>query len=158
MPREPVPLDLLSRHYLERRKLSQLAPVLDAWQALQPGDTNIQLRRALLLMLQDKPKEAVVIFDALLAQDSDLDSARANRALALLQLKQFDKARSDFEEMLGKDPSNYIYHSGLAKICEQKQDDAGALTHWESYLMYAPRETADYTNAVEKVRVLKKKG
>jgi thioredoxin-like negative regulator of GroEL len=158
MPREPVPLDLLSRHYLERRKLSQLAPVLDAWQALQPGDTNVQLRRALLLMLQEKPREAVVILDTLLAQDSDMDSARANRALALLQLKQFDKARSDFEEMLGKDPSNYIYHSGLAKICEQKQDEAGALTHWESYLIYAPRESADYTNAVEKVRVLKKKG
>ncbi len=158
MPRETVPLDLLSHYYLEHRKLAPLAPVLDAWHTLQPGDSTVQLRRALLLMLQDKPKEAVAILDTLLAQDSDLDGARANRALALLQLKQFDKARGDFEEMLVKDPYNYIYHSGLAQICEQKQDKAGALSHWESFLASAPRETADYTNAVEKVRVLKKKG
>lgn len=158
LPLETTPLDLLSSFYLEHRKLSKLAPILAAWEHLDPTDPTPVLRHAMGSMLESKYREAVGLLDNLLSRNPELETARANRALANLQLKQYDLARRDFERLLDRAPNNYVYHAGVAQVLEQEHDNAGALSHWDAFLANAPRESADYTNIVEKVRQMRKKG
>ncbi len=158
LPNEITPLDLLSSFYLDHRKLSKLAPILGAWEHLDPTDSKPVLRRAMGLMLETKYQEAVPLLDTLLSRNPELETARANRAMANLQLKKFDLARRDFERLLERTPNNYVYHAGVAQVLEQENDPAGALTHWDAFLAAAPHESPQYTNILEKVRQLRKKG
>ena len=158
LPNQIAPLDLLSSFYLEHRRLSKLAPVLGAWEHLDPTDSRPVLRRAMGLMLESKYLDAVPLLDTLLSRNPELETARANRAMANLQLKKFDLAKRDFDRLLERAPNNYVYHAGAAQVSEQEHDEAGALSHWDAFLATAPHEAPQYTNVLEKVRQLRKKG
>ena len=154
LPKEPVAYDLLSQLYRQQGRYDDALQQLSQWEQLQPDELEIPQRRVVIFMSRNQFDQAMPLLDRILIQKSDNETARANRAICLLQLNRLDDARRDYEMLLRKHPDQHIIHYGLGEIAERKKEPAEALSHFRRYLELAPTTTLEFTNVLARVNRL----
>ncbi|HVR38696.1 MAG TPA: tetratricopeptide repeat protein [Thermoanaerobaculia bacterium] len=106
----------------------QYDAALKQLEGAKTSDTNTDNLRGLALLLAGDAKKALASFDRALAQKPAFAEARFNRAIALLQLKEFAKASSELERVYADEHSplraTAAYHNALALDGLQKSSDA----------------------------------
>jgi tetratricopeptide (TPR) repeat protein len=105
---------------------------------LQPGDSEMLLNKTAMLIQLDRAREAVPILDRLIAREPRNDKAVLNRAIAHLKAGDYEKARSDYNSLLGRYPDFFNLHYGLGEIGYHTRDKEMALRHYRLYLKNAP--------------------
>ncbi len=111
-----------------------------------------------LLMQLGAPERAIVSYTKVLQGDPKNSSALMNRAIAHLQLKQFDAAQRDYEAMLGFTTTSFRVYYGLGEIAYQKKNWAAARDYYTKYLHLAPAGSAEAATIRPRLAEAKKKG
>ena len=71
--------------------------------------------------------------------DEGFIEARANLGCILVELGEFEAARTEFEKALRVHPSYPDVHFHLAKLLDRMDQELLAIKHWERFLELAPR-------------------
>jgi tetratricopeptide (TPR) repeat protein len=82
-------------------------------------------------------------------------TALLNRAIAHLQLSQWEEAKRDYEALQKVQPSDYRIFYGLGEIAYRTGDSNSALRNYSLYLTNAPKSTSEATNVASRVKELK---
>jgi TolA-binding protein len=92
----------------------------------------------------------------LLAIQNNNNDARFNRAVAYLQSDRLDAARADYETLQQSYTNSLQVAYGLGEIAYRKHETNEAVRNYEIYLTYANPNTAEATNIVERLKLLKR--
>jgi len=76
-------------------------------------NNEIALYGAEVLIEAEKYAEALEFLEERQAKVLDADTYKERRGQLLVRLGRFDEARTMFEELLNRNPENYVYHRGL---------------------------------------------
>jgi MSHA biogenesis protein MshN len=142
----PIPVSTKERAAVTPEKMADVVPVSINKQVneltVQQRAEN-EYRKALLLIQQGKPSEAIAVIEQVLQLDRQMVSARQTLAGLLIDAKRQDEAVQRLQEGLTIDPAQ----AGLAMILARLQVEKGDLRHaietLQRTLPYAA-ERADY--------------
>jgi len=96
-------------------------------QSAMPVDVRERFDAAIELAYNKQHDKALVILDAIIAQDSSFDKAYALKGSLLLSLSRFDESRIVCETIVGRDPLRLEAYLMLGMIARQKRDDDDAI-------------------------------
>jgi tetratricopeptide (TPR) repeat protein len=96
--------------------------------------------RAVALLQERKPLEALADFQKILASNPTNNSAKAGRSRALFDLERWDEARMSFEELVGISTDFPIAFFYLGIIYDRLLQPENALTNYERFLAVADRQ------------------
>jgi tetratricopeptide (TPR) repeat protein len=154
-PGNPELCDYLSYLYLLLGRTEESIAMTEAWEKIAKSDPAPVSRRALILMQLGRYGPAAEALTRVLDQEPGSSVARVNRAIARLMLNQLPESRADYERLLKDGRDTFQVRFGLAEIARQSKQPAEELKHLERYLELAPKNTAEHTNVVGRVSVLK---
>ncbi|HEY0799753.1 MAG TPA: sulfotransferase [Steroidobacteraceae bacterium] len=112
----PLLLNVAALHLEVQGRVTEAEPLLQRAVALAPGDVGSRNALGLCLLRLERPGEALLQFDALLALDSSLPFAHASRGNSLVTLGAIGEAESSYRRALELDPNQGIALAGLARI------------------------------------------
>lgn len=148
-------LDALSYLYIRQNRLQEANDAVSEWIHLKPDDLAALLRRSLVQMRQSQYLLALETLNLLVKAHPNNATAIMNRGISLLQLQRYDEALQDYLYMEKNFPKMHQIHFGLGEIYTVKKNRASALDSFTRYLELAPKDTAEYTNVVERLAQLK---
>ncbi len=148
-------LDSLSYLYIRQDRLQEATDAVSEWLQLKPDDLAALLRRSLIQMRQAQYLQALDTLNVLVKAHPDNATAIMNRGISLLQLQRHDEALKDYQYMEKHFPKMHEIHFGLGEIYTIKKNSALALESFAKYLELAPKDTAEYTNVVQRIAKLK---
>jgi tetratricopeptide (TPR) repeat protein len=126
------------------------------WEKVSPpGDQSALSRRALLLMQTNKHAAAAETLTRILEASPENNLARVNRAICRLLLGQLAEAKADYGRLLKDEMETFQVRFGLAEVARLEKQSSEELKQLERYMEIAPRNTAEYTNAVQRVAALR---
>ncbi len=87
--------------------------------------------RGVRLLQQDKPEEAIGVFEEVLQQDPDRAATRAMRASAYAAAGRTEEALSAYQQLVAREPNEASHHNNLAILLVRTGRVDEALTHLE---------------------------
>lgn len=141
--------------YLQYGLFAEAVAQFDLALAKNPADVLSQANRGYASLQLNRIPEACESLSRAIELDPSNNVVRMNRAIALFRAGRYDESRADYLELLANAPDAYQVHFGLGELDLAKKDKTGALTHFESYLKFAPRHTAEYLSVSNRVVELK---
>lgn len=112
-------------------KQGQLQPALDKVEqqlATKPKDAQARFLKGLILTEQNRPNEAILVFQKLTEDYPELPEPYNNLAVIYAQQKQYDKAKTALEMAIRTHPSYATAHENLgdiyARLASQAYDKA----------------------------------
>lgn len=148
-------LNLLTELYIRQGRLDESVPLLEQWRKLRPDDPKATLRLAAIQVRRGQYEPALRLLDQVLVMQPENLGARLNRAICLLRLNRLDDARREYRALAEKIPDYPATEFGLAEIALRRGETNAALGHFEKYLQFAPTNTLEYSNVVERVAGLR---
>jgi tetratricopeptide (TPR) repeat protein len=127
-----VALETVARRWradpvLTRRAATQALPLLEAAVRDHPDDLSAGDSLGYVLGVLGRPADALRAFERILSIQPGREWTLSYSALALRGLKQFDLARAALEKTIAISPWRSDYRLGLARVCSQTGDWAGAV-------------------------------
>ncbi|MSU35672.1 MAG: tetratricopeptide repeat protein [Pedosphaera sp.] len=147
-------LDALSYLYIRQNRLPEATDAVSEWIQIKPDDLAALLRRSLIQMRQSQYLQALDTLNLLIKAHPNNATAIMNRGISLLQLQRHNEALQDYLYMEKNFPKMHEIHYGLGEIYTVKKNQALALESFARYLELAPKDTAEYTNVVERLAKL----
>lgn len=148
-------LNLLTELYIRQGRLEESIPLLEQWRKLRPEEPAPTLRLAAIQVTRGQFEPALRLLDQVLVMQPENLNARLNRALCFLRLDRLDDARREYRAVSEKIPDYPAARFGLAEIALRRGETNDALGHFEKYLQFAPTNTLEYSNVVERVAGLR---
>ena len=112
---------------MTRRAATQALPLLEAAVHDQPDDLPAGDSLGYVLGVLRRPADALCAFDRVLSIQPGREWTLSYSALALRGLKRLDRSRAVLEETIAVSPWRSDYRLGLARVCSQAGDWAGAV-------------------------------
>jgi tetratricopeptide (TPR) repeat protein len=81
--------------------------------------------------------------------------ARVNRAISRLLLGQLAEAKADYARLLKDEMETFQVRFGLSEVARLEKQPSEELKQLERYVEIAPKNTAEFTNAVQRVAALR---
>lgn len=147
--------DYLSYLYLLLGKTDEAIAATVEWEKVAGGSAAPLTRRALIFLQLGKYDLAAETLTRILETTPENSLARMNRAIARLMLNQLAESKSDYTKLLKDGTDSFQVRYGLAEIAKRENQPTEELKNLEKYLELAPRTTAEYTNATERVASLR---
>ncbi len=147
--------DFLSYLYLVQGKIDQAIAATEVWEKSLELPAPALTRRALILLQQGKYAPAAETLTRILDTTPENSLARMNRAIARLFLNQLAESKADYVKLMKDNGESFQVRYGLAEIAKRENQPTEELKNLEKYLELAPRTTAEYTNATERVTSLR---
>lgn len=159
-PNQPVAFEVLSQMYLSAATLrSEFLPraELAVKRHFELSPTNLTAINNLgtIAYLKQDWDTADARYSEVLAREPKADNCRLNRAMANLRAGRLDRSLEDYRLLEKANPKGPAIQYGLGEIAEKQGRQADALKHLSTYLETAPRSTAEYSNVVSRVELLK---
>jgi tetratricopeptide (TPR) repeat protein len=107
---------------IELKRYTDAGAQLDTIIQNDPNDKDALLRKGAVLMLQDKPKQAAVLFEDLIRRDSTKAQYHAYRAEALVQMGNSGAAETELRKAIALDPGLIQAWMGLGDIKRKSAD------------------------------------
>jgi tetratricopeptide (TPR) repeat protein len=148
-------LAMCAQVYLRAGDWTNAIPLFDRQLLVMPNDTDAMMNKSYACLQAGRLEEAVEVLDRLLQLQPNNHRALLNRAIARLRLGRLDESWQDYQQLLQLYPNVHQIHYGLAEIAWRRRDTNAALQHYEAYLEWAPRQTVEYSNVMERVRQLR---
>ncbi|MGA4643393.1 tetratricopeptide repeat protein [Limisphaera sp. 4302-co] len=148
-------LAVCAQVYLRAGDWTNAIPLFDRQLEVMPQDTDAMMNKGYACLQAGRFEEAVEVLNRLLTLQPNNHPAWLNRAIAQLRLGRLDDAWQDYQRLLKLYPRVHTIHYGLAEIAWRRRDTNTAIQHYEAYLETAPRQTAEYTNVMERLRSLR---
>jgi tetratricopeptide (TPR) repeat protein len=123
--------------------------------ALSPTNRDGLLLKAGAYLKRKIYPPAIPLLTQVLALDPTNQLVRLNRADAYCNLGQFAAARRDYQALIQAAPDAYPAYYALAKMADQEQNSAAAVTHYESFLKYAPPDRPEIPGIIARLKTLK---
>jgi tetratricopeptide (TPR) repeat protein len=115
----------------------------------------VTLRLAEIQMMLKQFKTAITNLTTLVSQYKDDPLPRLNRAICELQISNWPAAKADYQAVENIHPT-LVYlvptYYGLAQIAREETNRTSEVRYCESYLNYAPTNTAEFTNVTLQLR------
>lgn len=147
--------DYLSYLYLLLGKTDEAIAATVEWEKVASGSAAPLTRKALIFLQLGKYDLAAETLTRILDTTPENSLARMNRAIARLMLNQLAESKSDYSKLLKDGTDSFQVRYGLAEIAKRENQPTEELKNLEKYLELAPRTTAEYTNATERVTSLR---
>jgi hypothetical protein len=112
---------------LSRLAATQGLPLLEAAVRDHPDDLSAGDSLGYVLGVMGRPADALGAFEQVLRIQPGREWTLSYSALALRGLKQFDLARAALQNLIAVSPWRSAYRVGLARVCSQAGDWAGAV-------------------------------
>jgi predicted CXXCH cytochrome family protein len=112
---------------LTRRAATQALPLLEAAVRDHPDDLYAGDSLGYVLGVLSRPADALRAFERILSIQPGREWTLSYSALALKGLERFDLARAALEKTIAVSPWRSDYRLGLARVCSQAGDWAGAV-------------------------------
>jgi Flp pilus assembly protein TadD len=106
---------------------TQALPLLEAAVRDHPDDLSAGESLGNVLGILGRPADAFQAFERVLRIQPDRESTLSYSALALTGLQRFDRARAEVQKTIAVSPWRSDYRLGLARVCSQAGDWAGAV-------------------------------
>lgn len=118
----------VARRMMEKRLFDQAWRELGEALKLQPGDPELQLTKAEILLLLNKPSEALVVLNSLDAKSSESSRFGVMKGSALVATGKFDEAIEILEGAvkLNPNPGEAYYFLGVAYQKKKRWSEAAA--------------------------------
>jgi len=148
-------LAVCAQVYLRAGEWARAIELFDRQLQVLPGDTDAMMNKGYACLQAGRYDEAVAVLDQLLRVQTNNHPAMLNRAIAHLRRGALDEAWRDYQYLAGLYPQAYQVQYGLGEIAWQRRDTNAAIQHYEAYLASAPQQTAEASNVVARLRLLK---
>ncbi|HEX4198433.1 MAG TPA: sulfotransferase [Caulobacteraceae bacterium] len=135
---DPLLYNLISHDLEEQGRHAEALAQLERARELAPQDVLILNAIGLCLMLQDRPTEAINVYDAALRIDPERPQSHYNRADALATLGDFELARRHYEYAVHVAPDYAGPIAGLASLALRRGDIEAAKALSERALTLVP--------------------
>jgi tetratricopeptide (TPR) repeat protein len=123
--------------------------------ARSPTNTAVMVLKATYQIQLKSYSQAITLLDEVITQEPTNEAARFNRGRAWTELGQLPTARQDFQTILQITPNDFRAYLALADLDDREHHPADAITHYESFLLYAPTNIAEIEAVKKRVQVLK---
>jgi|GEM_PF-628951 len=110
--------------YIDLKQYDKAAAQLDTILASEPGRDQTALRLGSVYLAWGKTKQAIQVFDALIAKDSTKTLPRTYKAEALMKQGNYGSAEAILETVLRMDPNTAQAHVDLGDIRQRQADEA----------------------------------
>ncbi len=133
--------DNLATALIAQGKIEEALPHLLRARLLRPDDPLSALNIATYQQMHGNYQDALNGYATVLhltATPSLLATARVNSGYAHYSLKQYDKAKQDFEAGIRQQPGNSLAYRGLGLVAQRAGDIAGAITNYERAVELQP--------------------
>ena len=130
------------RVQLAEGKTDEAAKKVNEILTQQPKDPDMLTLRGAFLLRSGRPEDtdgAIAVYRALVNQQPEDPDMRFNLGKALQVKKDYESARTQFQEAVGRRQDFVAPRLGLAEIAVQQRKPAEALRYAEAALKYAPR-------------------
>lgn len=122
------------------------AKALDRNAALSPAERQVALDRVSALQARVRMRDAVDLYEAMAARPEPVPAyAKADAASAYLYLRQPEKARDLYREVVAADPANVDAQLGLFYALAESEDHKAALAQIEKLAVATPETTGAYS-------------
>ena len=121
--------------------------------AKNPENLNALNNKAALLIQLQRAAEALPLLDRLLTI-TNLPTIKLNRAVALLQTKDFAAAETVYHELEPVKFMAYNVNRGLAEIAENRHDTNAAANYYHACLTHTKAGTPDWLEAKARLAAL----
>jgi len=122
----PLLFNVVALRLEHEQRVVEAAALLSRAVQLAPRDAGVRNALGLCLLRMERPAEALVQFEALLALDPTLSFAYASRGAALLALGLLAAAEGSYRQALERDPKQGVAMAGLAHIAARRGQHAEA--------------------------------
>ena len=109
--------------YIEQKQYGKAVAQLDTILQSEPNRDQTALRQGTVYLAWGKPKQAIQVFDALIARDSTKTLPRVYKAEALMQQGNYSSADDILQKVLRMDPGNVQAHVDLGDIRQKQADE-----------------------------------
>lgn len=125
-------------------RLTNALQALEQQLRLDPENVAALCNKGALCLKLKRFDEAIASLSRALQADPKNLVARMDRAMAYLQVGQWEPAKNDYEELRKLLPPNKLYkaHYGLGEVAFQHKDMRTAIAEYERYLEGVPRDSA----------------
>ena len=130
--------------------------LLDRMLAKEPDNVPALNNKAAILVQSARAAEALPILDHALAL-TNLPSIRLNRAIALVQARDFAAAEQAYRELRKTNVDKFSIEYGLAQLAEARLDTNTAVAQYQLCLANAPPQSAKWQDAKARLDALQKK-
>jgi tetratricopeptide (TPR) repeat protein len=154
-PRDDLVLETLTQIYMVTERYTNALASVEAQLQLDPDNERALLNQGALCIHLKAYEQALRPLDRLLKLKPDESAALMNRAIALLQTGNLDAAQRDYQLLQKKFPKYHAVYFGLGEIAYRRKDLPAARRNYESYLEYAPRDSAERKQITQRVQELK---
>ncbi len=154
-PKEEIAFEALTQVYLVTGRVTNALANVERQLELNSTNVSALLNKAAFQMQLQQFPAAILTLDRLLALQPQNQAALLNRAIAQLQDNRLDKAQQDYLVLQKAAPEAPVVLYGLAEIAYRQTNHTAALSHYEKYLKFAPKETDEYKAVEKRVKELR---
>lgn len=113
---------------------------------LNPGNTQLQYKKGLLLVIGKLNEEAIKEFKAVLEKDSKDAPSYLGLGLAFFQIQKYGEAEENFQKAIELDPKLWKAHNMLGVIYDHKKNYKKAVKHYRTAIRLQPNNALLYNN------------
>lgn len=137
--------ETLANFYVKLRDYTNALAAIEQQLRLEPGKTKTLVNKGAINLRMKRYEDAIQASTLALEADPHNEAARINRAQACLNSGQLDRAKADYETLLGQlSPGmHYKIHFGLGEVAYLKKDSAAAAEYYEKFLKVVARSNRD---------------
>lgn len=127
------------QHWIQNLKRVNQELIAQHAQTQSIAMLKVKFEAAAIEMGQQNWERALLLWEEILAADSNLEEARYNRGLCHLKLQHWQEAKQDFEYVIARNPKIADAHLNLGNIYYRLQQYEQTKQHWQAYLDIAPQ-------------------
>jgi tetratricopeptide (TPR) repeat protein len=116
----PLLYNLAALRLEQEGRVSEAAPLLRRALEIAPADQGARNALGLCLLRLERPREALLEFEALLKLNPNLPFAHASRGAALFALGSIPDAEASYRRALEIDPNQVVALAGLANLASSR--------------------------------------
>jgi arylsulfatase A-like enzyme/Tfp pilus assembly protein PilF len=149
-PHSSGPLVSQARVFLAQGDAAKASGKIEAAARIEPASGEVALVRGSIFEQQGRGADALAQYEAAVQANGSDTQARASLASLAIEMRQYDKARPQFEKLLqmGYRPSRM--HFGLAQVAEAEGDTKKAISEYRLALRAEPT-LAEARNALARL-------
>ena len=152
-PGDPAFADMVFKAYLVFGQATNALQMVAAQLARNPNSLAALNNQAALLILTRNAAAAIPVLDQVLAL-TNLPAIRLNRAVAFLQLQNYDAAEQDYVQLENSSANQFNVEYGLATIATQRRDTNAIIQHLKRCLPHASPKSAQWNAAWTQLNAL----